>query len=390
MPSPRQEAPADSRELEQIVRGASASRTPIEVRGGGSKRDIGYPDRDTVVVSTERFGGVIDYDPAELVLTVGAGMRLAEIEALLLSNRQMLAFEPCDFDGAGTSTIGGIIGAGLAGSRRVSAGNVRDHVLGFSAVSGRGEAFVAGGRVVKNVTGYDLSKLMCGSWGSLAVLTQVSLKVLPLPRTSLTLEILGLDDTQGIAAMTRALRSQAAVAAAAYVPAFAAQGSSTLLRLEGFGPSVQARARSLSDVLDQMTLQPLSVDQAAEKWSALRMGSLLQVTDTEVLWRVNVPATAAAGLCSSIRSLRGRFCADWGGHLLFVCLPAGLSADRMRSLVEKAGGHAMIQRAPRDYRALAPALHPERPGVAELALRVKAGFDPANILDPHRFTERLA
>jgi len=388
MTAPRIETPADPRELEQVVRNAIANHAPIEVIGGGSKRGVGYPERDTVAISTERFDGIVDYDPAELVLTVEAGVRLLDIEALLLSHRQMLAFEPFDFDGKGASTIGGVVAAGLAGSRRVSAGNVRDHVLGFSGVSGRGEAFVAGGRVVKNVTGYDLSKLMCGSWGSLAILTQMTLKVVPLPRTSLTLEIVGLDDAVAIGALTRALRSQAAVAAAAYVPATGEQSSSTLLRLEGFGPSVEARARGLSTVLDGMHAEPLSVDEATARWSALRMGSLLQAGDADVLWRLIVPATAAAALGASIRALGGAFCADWGGHLLFARLPVDVAPDRLRGLAENAGGHATMLGAPHDYRMRAPALHPERPGVNQLALRVKAAFDPANILDPYRFTAR--
>ena len=174
--------PRDAAELAEIVADAAARGRKLELRGGGTKADFGAP-REAVVVSLAGLTGVVDYDPAELVLTVRAGTPLAEVQALVAAEGQMLAFEPWGEPGA---TIGGTIAAGVAGSRRVTAGSARDHLLGLMAVSGRGEVFVAGAKVVKNVTGYDLPKLMAGSWGRIGAMAELTVKVLPVPREVVT------------------------------------------------------------------------------------------------------------------------------------------------------------------------------------------------------------
>ncbi|HEX4097529.1 MAG TPA: FAD-binding protein, partial [Caulobacteraceae bacterium] len=229
--------------LARTIAGLAEAGRKVEIRGGGSKADIGAP-RQAEIVEMAGFSGILDYDPAELVLTCGAGTPLVEIEAVVAERRQMLAFEPFDHGpmfgrGEGAATIGGIIAAGVSGPRRLSRGGVRDHLLGFKAVSGRGEVFVGGGKVVKNVTGYDLCKVMAGSWGRLAALTEVSLKVLPRPEVELSLAARRLDAGKAVALMAQAMGSKADVAAAAHAPAL------TVLRLEGFGPSVQARVKLL-------------------------------------------------------------------------------------------------------------------------------------------------
>jgi glycolate oxidase FAD binding subunit len=382
--------PADVQELRQIVQAAVADRTPLQIVGGGSKSGMGYPQREARHVSTAKFDRVIDYDPAELVLTVGAGAKLAAIQALLTEHDQMLAFEPYDFattvgGAADESTIGGVVAAGFAGSRRVSAGNVRDHLLGFKAVSGRGEAFVAGGRVVKNVTGYDLSKLMCGSWGQLAVMTEVTLKVLPRPRVSLTLMAFDLGVDAAFICMSRALRSQADVSAAAYARDNLLEPRSVaLLRLEGFGPSVDARAKQLSALFDT-PLESFPREQADRYWSRVCRADLPPSTDDEVLWRICVPATHGAAACAKLSELDAAFCVDWGGALIWARVASSVTPETVRALAEHAGGHATLIHASEDYRSRTPALHPESSGVAALTKRVKCSFDPARILDPHRF-----
>ncbi len=384
--------PADVEELCAIVRDAHAARTPLQIVGGGSKEGVGVPGRETALVSMTRFDRVIDYDPPELVVTVGAGVRLSALQSLLAASGQMLAFDPFDFGAAlggpaGATTIGGVVAAGFAGSRRVSAGNVRDHVLGFTAVSGRGEEFVAGGRVVKNVTGYDLPKLMCGSWGQLAVFTQLTLKVLPRPRISLTLDAVGLDDARAFAVMTRAARSSSEIAAAAYAPSGVLdERSHTLVRLEGFGPSVEARAAALTQLLHDVRLATMSAEDAASAWSALPRQLMDAAPLHDVLWRICIPSTAGARLCGRLRELDGRFCVDWAGGLVWARLPATCSAASVRALAEHCGGHATMLHAPLDYRAGAPALHPESAAVAMLSARVKLAFDPAGIFDPRRFS----
>lgn len=385
--------PSDIQELSEIVRQANVERTVLQIVGGGTKSGVGFPNRATALVSLAKLDGVIDYDPAELVVTIGAGMRLAALERLLSESEQMLAFEPFDFGAAlggasGTTTIGGIVGAGFAGSRRVSAGNVRDHVLGFTAVSGRGETFVAGGRVVKNVTGYDLPKLMCGSWGQLAILTQITLKVLPRPRMTLTLDAAGLNDAQAFDVLTRAARSSCDIAAAAYLPSGVLdERSHTLLRLEGFGPSVEARAATLTNLLHGTNLATLSSAAADISWSALPRAltsGLLQSHD--VLWRICIPATSGERLCKRLSELGGRFCVDWAGALVWARLSSTTSAEVMRGLAEQCGGHVTMLHAAPDYRAHTSAQHPESAVVAALGQRVKIAFDPAGILDPMRFS----
>lgn len=375
--------PRDERDLCEAIAASVRSGRAIEVRGGGSKAAIGHPDRDVDVLETGAFAGVIDYDPAELVLTAGAATPLREIAALLRANGQMLAFEPFDhaalLGGApGRATIGGVIAAGVAGSRRLTAGGARDHLLGFRAVSGRGEAFVGGAKVVKNVTGYDLPKLMAGSWGRLAVLTAVTVKVLPAPRDGRNLALRGLSDRAAVRAMAAALGSPADVSAAAHLP----EEGVTILRLEGVAPSIAARAAMLHELL--------GADGSVPWPDIAAVGAL---ADGAVLWRVSVPPShgpdvwdAVAGAPEQTNGQIGaRRLYDWAGGLVWLALPADADHQAVRRAAAAAGGHAMLVRAPLDLRRRLPALHPPAPGVARLEQRVKAAFDPAGVLDPARF-----
>ena len=354
-----------------MINQAARSGRRLELRGGGSKAEVGAP-REAEVVDLAGFCGILDYDPAELVLTARAATPLAEIEAAVAERGQMLAFEPFDHGplfgrAAGAATLGGVIAAGVSGSRRLSRGAGRDHLLGFAGVSGRGEAFVAGGKVVKNVTGYDLSKLMAGSWGRLAALTEVTVKVLPRPPEALSLAIEGLEPAAAVALMSRALGSQADVAAAAHAPGL------TVLRLEGFGPSVQARSRLLQSMAAGFT--PLPEDAAAAFWSAMRH----PLPDCPILWRVSVPPSRAGAL---LDALDGPWLMDWAGGLVWS---ACADAAAVRRAAEAAGGHAMLVRAPEAMRAEVPALHPQPSGVAALEVRVRRAFDPEGVFETGRF-----
>jgi glycolate oxidase FAD binding subunit len=258
--------------------------------------------------------------------------------------------------------------------------------LGFTAVSGRGESFVAGGRVVKNVTGYDLPKLMCGSWGQLAILTQLTLKVLPRPRETITLAARDSSEREAFAVMTHAARSQCEIAAAAHLPSGVLDARShTLLRLEGFGPSVEARARALAESLPETSIVRMSAAEAASAWAAIPARLSRDTRSEDALWRIVVPGTAGARLCESLVALQGRYCVDWAGGLIWARVPVAVTPTTLRALAEECGGHASMLDAPLAYRASASALHPEQPAVAALAQRIKIAFDPASILDPHRF-----
>jgi glycolate oxidase FAD binding subunit len=363
--------PATIDELERIISQAAASGARLELRGGGSKAAIGAPKQAEVVELTG-FAGILDYDPAELVLTAGAGTSLAEVEAAVAEQGQMLAFEPFDHgpmfgrpDGA--ATLGGVMAAGVSGSRRLSRGPARDHLLGFKAVSGRGEAFVGGGKVVKNVTGYDLCKLMAGSWGRLAALTEVTLKVLPRPQVERSLAVAGLEPRDAAKLMSEAMGSKAEVAAAAHAPGL------TVLRLEGFGPSVEAR----SLLVEAMGARPLAEAEAEGFWAAMRN----PLPDAEILWRISVPASRAADV---IAALDGDWRMDWAGGLIWSA-PVDAASSGIREAAEAAGGHAMLVRAPEAMCAEVPALHPPMAGVAALEERVRRAFDPAGVFETGRF-----
>src|SRR6202049_1118652 len=272
----------DARDVERVVRAALASEQPLEIIGHGGKRLIGQPMATNALLDLSALDAVKAYEPNELIITVEAGAPLADVLSLIDSKNQQFAFEPVNTSRLlGTpdiGTIGGIIGAGLAGPRRIKAGGARDHLLGAHAVSGFGDSFKAGGKVVKNVTGYDLCKLLAGSWGTLAVMTEVTLKVMPRPESERTLVLRGLDDVAANKAMTAALGSPFDVSGAAHVPnsAFRAAESGlgelgyqreavTLLRLEGISASATHRAAALGKALSPFGTAEILEDAASAK-----------------------------------------------------------------------------------------------------------------------------
>src|SRR5262245_29408875 len=259
--------PQDDTQVADAVRWALAEGRALELVGGGSKRALGRPSQSDMTLDLSGLAGVTLYEPEELVLSAKAGSPLAEIALLVDKHGQQLAFEPIDFapllsspqdgDAAGHGTIGGALSAGIAGPRRIKAGSARDHFLGVTAVSGRGEIFKSGGRVVKNVTGYDLCKLLAGSFGTLAAMTEVTVKVLPKPETEETVVLSGLDDVRAGQAMTAAMASACDVSGAAHLPGhvvfrfgeLGATEAATLFRREGVAPSVRHRMEMLIALL---------------------------------------------------------------------------------------------------------------------------------------------
>lgn len=383
MANPAQACPQSVAELVALIEGARADGTRLAVRGGGSKAAFGAePTGPVTTVDMRGFAGIVDYDPAELVLTVRPGTPLADVETLLAAHGQMLAFEPFDHgpihgQAEGATTIGGVFAAGVAGSRRLSRGGARDHLLGFSAVSGRGEAFVAGAKVTKNVTGYDLPKLACGSWGRLFALTRLHVKTLPRAEMQQTLVLDGLSPRTAVLAMSKAMGSQASVAAAAHQPS----PGLTALRLEGFAPSVAARRTLLADLFADVGPLRLLDDGAADAlWQGFRRIDVLG--DMPVLWRVIVPAARAPDLIERLEMTGARWSMDWAGGLLWVGAQDG---GAIRATVEAAGGHAELVRASAELRAQIPARHPASRGVAALEARVRRAFDPDGVFETGRF-----
>ncbi|RWM70793.1 MAG: FAD-binding protein [Mesorhizobium sp.] len=394
--------PATAAETLATVAWAAAEESPLEIIGHGSKRGIGRPAQTEHTLDLSKISGVTLYEPAELVLSAKAGTPLAEIETLLAENGQQLAFEPLDYGPLlggekGKGTIGGVLAANLCGPRRLKAGSARDHILGIAAVSGRGEAFKSGGRVVKNVTGYDLSKLMANSWGTLAVLTDVTFKVLPAAETEVTLALRGLLDDHAAAAMALALGSSAEVSSAAHLPervaARVAGGSlgstaATLLRVEGFGPSVAYRISALKDLLGNAgPLEEISGEISRSVWRDIRDCAPFVDGLEKPVWRVSL-APAQGHLMVLALRMQAAVDAfyDWQGGLIWLRMEHGdPEADLLRGLLRQyGGGHATLVRAAPSHRAAVPVFEPQAPQLAALSARLKAEFDPKNILNPGR------
>ena len=402
--------PSTAAEVASAVAQAVADETPLEIVGQGTKRGLGRPVQAARQLELSGVAGITLYEPNELVLTCGAGTPLGEIESVLKENNQQLAFEPADlaplYGGApGAGTIGGVLSCNLAGPRRLKAGAARDHFLGFKAVSGRGEAFHAGGRVVKNVTGYDLCKLMAGAHGTLAVLTEVTIKVLPAPEKSRTVLIYGLDDGGAIAALSRALNSPHEVSAAAHLPAAIAARSSvdfvngsgravTAVRVEGPGPSVEHRCEGLRRELQEIgPTEELHSMRSALLWRELRDAARLLPARDSLLWRLSVPPASGAQAIAGIRAACGSadHYFDWGGGLIWLALPPrdDAGAAIVRAAVARSGGHATLVRAPVATRLAVPVFEPQSAPLAALARRVKDAFDPRRILNPGRMAADL-
>lgn len=395
--------PQTADELRDAVAWAVSEEAPVEILGHGTKRGIGRPLQTEHAIDLSQLSGVTLYEPEELVLSARAGTPVAEIEALLAEHRQELAFEPLDYrpllgvgqDGPG-GTIGGVLAANLSGPRRIKAGAARDHILGIEAVSGRGESFKSGGRVVKNVTGYDLSKAMAGSWGTLAAVSSLTFKVLPASETETTLVLHGLEDEPAITAMASAMGSSAEVSGAAHLPytvaAKALDGAlagrpATLLRVEGFGPSVDYRIGYLTSLLKGAgELSTLGVDQSRSLWRDVRDVRFFADGGNAPVWRLSMAPGEGWKLVAALR-LEAAVDAfyDWQGGLVWLRVEGEPEADLVRALVRRhGGGHATLVRASPAIRASVPVFEPQPAPLAALSARLKAQFDPKGIFNPGR------
>jgi glycolate oxidase FAD binding subunit len=389
------------------VKWAVSAATPLDVRGTGTKAGFGRPVQAGRVLDLSNLAGIADYDPGELVLTAGPATPMADIEAALAEANQELAFEPMDLGvlygtGAGSGTLGGVIAANLSGPRRVKAGAARDHFLGFHAVSGRGEVFKSGGKVMKNVTGFDLSKLMAGSFGTLAVMTEITVKVLPRPEKTRTVLLMGADDDNAVQALSEALGSSFEVAGAAHLPVSVAGRSTvgyvsgagaavTAVRVEGPGPSVEHRCASLRDLFAPFgAVEELHSMNSAAFWREVRDADAFtgDWQDRQV-WRVSVPPLSGPAVGQRLRArLGGEVYYDWGGGLIWFALDAceDAGAADVRRVIKDCGGHATLVRASADVRQAVAVFQPQPGPLVDLSKRVKEAFDPEGILNPGRMT----
>ncbi|HKS85625.1 MAG TPA: glycolate oxidase subunit GlcE [Pseudolabrys sp.] len=393
--------PRDSQEVEEAVRWALGNDKPLELIGHGSKRAMGRPSQTDLTLDLSGLVGVTLYEPAELVLSARAGTPIAEIEALLSKNGQELAFEPPDYGPlsggeAGRGTLGGVLAANLSGPRRIKAGAARDHFLGVNAVTGRGETIKSGGRVVKNVTGYDICKLLAGSWGTLAAMTDITIKVLPGCETEATVLVAGLDDAGACAAMAAAMGSSCDVSAAAHLPDHIASWfdglpkpqASTVLRLEGFAPSVVRRQEMLSALMKSYgAVTVVDENNSKSLWQSIRHVKpfTTEAMRSRPLWRVSVPPSRGHEIAMAITPAAQMFY-DWAGGIVWVAMPFADEPDAaaIRRAVAEIGGHATLVRAPTAVRATLDVFEPENAATRALNKRVKESFDPKAVLNPGR------
>jgi glycolate oxidase FAD binding subunit len=397
--------PRDAKDVAAAVEWAVGEGKTLEIVGHGSKRAIGRAAQWDLTLDLSGLTGVTLYEPEELVLSARAGTPLAEIEALIGNKGQELAFEPMDCGplfGAATSrgTLGGVLATNLSGPRRIKAGAARDHFLGASAVSGRAETFKSGGRVVKNVTGYDLCKVLAGSWGTLAAMTDVTVKVLPRAETEQTLLAFGLDDRTAVRAMATALGSPADVSGAAHLPSGIAQqvaGAAaggravTALRIEGVAPSIPPRRSTLETLLKPYG-ELIAVGERASRalWQAVRDVTPFEapaVGAAPALWRVSTAPSQGPEVVARVVA-QGEATAfyDWGGGLIWMQVAgrADAGAKLLRRALADCGGHATLFRADIAVRAAVDVFEPQERSLAALARRVKEGFDPKGTLGPGR------
>ena len=392
--------PADEKQIAEAVAWAANSTQRLEIVAGGSKRGFGRPVRAEHTLDVSGLSGIVNYEAAELVLTARPATPLATIEAELAARRQMLAFEPPCWrallasDAEAEPTLGGVVACNLAGPRRVRAGAPRDLLLGFSAVNGAGEVWKAGGKVVKNVTGYDMSKLLAGSFGTLSVLTEITLKVAPRPETECTLLVSGLGNAAAIAAMAKALNTPFEVSSVAHLPAAAAQRAVTAFRLEGPAPSVAYRVEAVEKLLGRGAR--LDTAASAKFWADVGEVAPLLPLENRIVWRLCPTPSLAAAVFDEVagRLATAEALFDWGGGLVWLSVEASEAgadggAAIVRAAMKPRGGHATLVVASEATRERVAVFEPEEGPLAALSARVKAGLDPVGVLNPGRMREGL-
>ena len=394
--------PADEEQLREVVAWAVSNELPLDVVGAASKRALGRPGNLPARIETGALSGISWYEPTELALTAGAGTPIADIEARLTENRQQLAFEPPDLGPllgapAVVATLGGTIACNLSGPRRVSAGAARDHFLGLRAISGRAEIFKSGGRVVKNVSGYDLCKALAGSYGTLAVLSEITVKVLPAPEKTRTVLVYAQSDADGIALLGKAAASPLSPSGLAHLTAGMAMRSAveyisgnacsvTAVRIEGTEASVLARTEAMRKLLGGVAaVEELHGYNSAAFWKEIASAAPIIAQDG-VVWRLSLPPASATEIVAAIDCEACFY--DWAGGLVWVVMTPGRDggAETIRNAIAKAhaGGHATLVRGDAELRARVPVFEPQPAPLAALSARLKAQFDPKGVLNPGR------
>ncbi|WP_211875479.1 glycolate oxidase subunit GlcE [Plastoroseomonas arctica] len=360
----------------------AAADAPFAIEGQGTKRAMLRPVQAAATISTRNLTGITLHRPTELIISARAGTPVAEVEAMLATKGQMLIAEPPSYAGifgAGNATIGGAVAAGISGPRRITGGAMRDHVMGVRFVNGAGEVMHSGGRVLKNVTGLDLCKLLTGSHGTLGIITEVTLKVLPRPEATATLAVNAADFATGQRVLSAGLGAPYGVSGAAIV------GHRALLRIEDFAESVAYRIAKLrQDLAEHGASEIIEGEASRALWRDVAEATPLDLAPDDAVWRVSVKPSEGPRLAAALRTaFDAKLMLDWGGGLVWVAGPATEAAHRAVMAAAEDGAFLLF-RAPDALRAAVPVIKPDAPALATIARRVKAALDPRGLFNPGR------
>ncbi len=388
--------PESDGEAARMIRAACADGVKLDIHGGDTRSGLGRPRSAERGISSAALEGVVFYEPAEMTICVRAGTTIEAVEAAIAehNHNHILPFEPMRpqalWGARGEPTIGGMVATNHSGPRRVSAGGVRDGVLGLRLVNGLGEAIRCGGRVMKNVTGLDLTKLNCGAHGTLGFLTEATIKLAPKPERVQTLEIPRVGEKRAIDAMTRALGSPFGISAAAWLPAgMGADHARVLLRIEGFEDSVAYRAARLTELLATELLaefgekiQPLTEADSSALWRAIRDAKFIAEPRDRAVWRVSLAPSEAHAFVGRLAGTALGHYLDLGGALVWLATEESESAAaEVRRALARSRGHAILMRGKDELRKSVAVFQP----LSELELRIsrglKASFDPVGVLN---------
>ncbi len=405
--------PQNNQELLDIIKWAISERTSLSVQGLATKNRLGRAVDNKYILDMSEISGIKMYEPDELVLTAASGTAIDEIKKALYDKNQTFGFEPADYrkllglydlnnnyENIKSGTIGGMIATNASGPRRIKFGSARDHFLGFKAVSGRGEEFKSGGRVVKNVTGYDLSKIMAGSWGTFAVMSEITIKTMPKPEAVRTILLLGADPEQATKAMTQALDISNEISAVSWVPEEIAiksnveilhltKGHITAVRVEGTKISVSYYCKKIRDMMHKIgKVEELHHDNSNIFWREIRdVAPFSDKGDNRVVWRISCAPQDGWKIIKKLKHLKSmQSYMDWAGGLVWIAVDAPkVGAERLvRDVVNGFGGHAILMRGNERLRQNIDVFHPPKTGIMKLSKKLKTAFDPYAILNPDR------
>ncbi|GJM02919.1 MAG: 2-hydroxy-acid oxidase [Rhodomicrobium sp.] len=400
--------PLVNRDLKEMILEANNKKTNLEILGHGTKRTIGRINSDATPLSLRRLSEITLYEPSELVLSARAGTPIVEIERALKSYNQQLPFEYLDFSRVfgtepGWGTIGSIFATNFSGSRRILKGSARDHLLGVNAINGRGEEFKSGGRVMKNVAGYDLAKFMANSWGTLGVMTDVTMKLLPAPVDECTLFMYGLGEDIALEALRAAVATPYEISGAVYLNqehahsclegvTYVRDKSVTAMRLENTSKSIAYRSERIRDLLSAFG-DIYYIDQPESQIFWQNMRQLMFLSEPEdAIWRISTTPRKAYQSARQIKKLvDAKVSYDWAGGLLWVTTRgvSDMGSSDIRRIVAEAGGFATLIRPGAGASSDVSPFHPLDPSHMKLTKGIKDMFDPNGVLNPGRMYDGI-